>query len=828
MEEYKLEAHPVSKKEAIIQGDCYRITMLTSALVRLEYNSEGVFEDRATQSVLNRDFPVPEFKVVEDEEELVIYTDSLEIHYNRKPFAANGLSIKVVGGGSGWGRNWNYGDEPSDLLGTARTLDGCDGAMKLSDDAYLKGDTPMNEKYSGKVKMEHGIISRKGFAVVDDSHSMALTEDGWVSPRQGDGEDLYFFGYGHRYLESLKDFYYLCGKQPLLPRYAFGNWWSRYHRYTEEEYKELVERFEDEKLPFSVAVVDMDWHIVDDVDPKYGSGWTGYTWNKNFFPDPKGFMSWLHEHNMKITLNVHPADGIRAYEELYPRVAEKMGIDPESEIAVQFDPADPHFMEVYLKDLHHPLEEEGVDFWWLDWQQGGHTAVKGLDPLWMLNHYHYLDSGRDGKRRMTFSRYAGPGSHRYPIGFSGDTVVTWESLDFQPYFTATASNIGYGWWSHDIGGHMLGNRSDVMEARWYELGTFSPVNRLHSTKMSFSGKEPWNFRSEVEQAMGEALRLRHQLLPYIYTMNYLAYKEYRPLIAPMYYDYPENEQAYPVRELSFVEGVSNNQYLFGTDMMVAPITSDQIDILNQGKVKVWIPEGCYHDFFTGLIYKGEKVLWMFRDLNSIPVLVKAGAIIPMQKELFGKDFLKNPDELIIRVYGGEDGHYTHYEDDGETEDYRDGINCCFTEMCFDWENGIFTIEGAKGQKDLIPEKRAYTIDLCGVKESVPKLYAGGKEVEVKYEYEPKMGCVRIHIPKVSVDEKLEVVFGQKLALNDNHTLERVYDLLNQAQGSNLAKESAYQLLRSGKNLADILGELETTNLDKEIGQAVIEIMTADL
>ena len=306
------------------------------------------------------------------------------------------------------------------------------------------------------------------------------------------------------------------------------------------------------------------------------------------------------------------------------------------------------------------------------------------------------------------------------------------------------------------------------------------------------------------------------------------YKEYRPLIAPMYYDYPENEQAYPVRELSFVEGVSNNQYLFGTDMMVAPITSDQIDILNQGKVKVWIPEGCYHDFFTGLIYKGEKVLWMFRDLNSIPVLVKAGAIIPMQKELFGKDFLKNPDELIIRVYGGEDGHYTHYEDDGETEDYRDGINCCFTEMCFDWENGIFTIEGAKGQKDLIPEKRAYTIDLCGVKESVPKLYAGGKEVEVKYEYEPKMGCVRIHIPKVSVDEKLEVVFGQKLALNDNHTLERVYDLLNQAQGSNLAKESAYQLLRSGKNLADILGELETTNLDKEIGQAVIEIMTADL
>ena len=131
MEGYKLEAHPMSRKEAIIQGDCYRIIMLTPALVRLEYNEEGVFEDRATQSILNRNFPVPEFKVVEDENELAIFTDSLEIHYNRKPFAANGLSIKVVGGGGGWGRNWNYGQEPMDLMGTARTLDGCDGIMKL-------------------------------------------------------------------------------------------------------------------------------------------------------------------------------------------------------------------------------------------------------------------------------------------------------------------------------------------------------------------------------------------------------------------------------------------------------------------------------------------------------------------------------------------------------------------------------------------------------------------------------------------------------------------------------------------------------------------------
>ena len=114
---------------------------------------------------------------------------------------------------------------------------------------------------------------------------------------------------------------------------------------------------------------------------------------------------------------------------------------------MEFDLTNPDFVDAYF-DMHHRMEAEGVDFWWLDWQQGGVTRQKGLDPLWMLNHMHYLDSGRGGNWPLTFSRYAGPGSHRYPVGFSGDTIVTWESLAFQPQFTATASNIGYGWGPH--------------------------------------------------------------------------------------------------------------------------------------------------------------------------------------------------------------------------------------------------------------------------------------------------------------------------------------------------------------------------------------------
>ena len=213
--------------------------------------------------------------------------------------------------------------------------------------------------------------------------------------------------------------------------------------------------------------------------------------------------------------------------------------------------------------LHRGLEDDGVDFWWLDWQSGPHSRVAGIDPLWMLNHFHFLDSARDGRRPLTFSRYAGPGSHRYPVGFSGDTVISWASLAFQPYFTATASNIGYGWWSHDIGGHMFGGKDDELATRWVQLGVFSPILRLHSGANPFTAKEPWTFEPAARAVMTEHLRLRHRLVPYLHTMNHRAASEGRPLVEPLYHRWPSADEAYD----------QPNQFLFGSELVVAPLTT---------------------------------------------------------------------------------------------------------------------------------------------------------------------------------------------------------------------------------------------------------------
>lgn len=809
----KLESHPVCSEGTAIGGEKYRITVLTPALVRLEYNENGKFEDRATQSVLNRDFPVPQFQVVESADSLSVYTECLELHYDRKAFTAHGLSIKVNGCGQGWGNTWHYGEEPDDLGGTARTLDLTNGSEVINGPAFFNV-SPVKELTLGKVPIEHGIISRNGFSLVDDSHSMVLTEDGWIEPRKPGIVDIYFFGYGHRYLECLKDFYHLCGKTPLLPRYALGNWWSRYHRYTEEEYKGLVERFEAEKLPFSVAVVDMDWHLVDDVEPKYGSGWTGYTWNKNFFPDPAEFMNWLHGHGMKITLNVHPADGIRAFEEPYKRIAEKMGIDPESEIPVQFDPADPHFMEVYLKDLHHPLEKEGVDFWWLDWQQGTVTKVPGLDPLWMLNHYHYLDSKWKGSRAITFSRYAGVGSHRYPVGFSGDTVISWDTLNFQPYFTNTASNIGYGWWSHDIGGHMMGTRDDELMARWVQYGVFSPINRLHSTDNPFNGKEPWKFDKITQSVMEEYLRLRHSLVPYLYTMNRRAHTEDLPLIQPMYYMEPEQDEAYHVP----------NEYYFGSELLVSPITEPQDPAARAAKAATWLPEGLWADFFDGTVYHGGKMMNLWRGVENIPVLMKAGAIVPMKDMSIFDNSVDNPEHMEVKIFPARDGNFMLWEDAGDTAEDADE-NWVNTQLAF--QSGAkaqFVIGKAMGNLSVLPVKRTWKLVFTAVEKTTVETAADGNILDADVSYCSDTSCLTVEIPAISVDKEICISFPQGLSIAGPGIEERCYKVLDKAQ---IEYDVKADVLDNVKRLGrEAVASLAYMDLNPALFGELCEILTA--
>lgn len=793
MEElYRIKTEGHAEDAAIIQGEKYRFTVLTEEMIRLEYCEDGQFEDRATQCVIDRKFKVPEYQVIENEESLEIITDKIHLVYNKQKFTDYGLSVQVRGNISVYHSIWHFGEEATDLRGTARTLDEADGAIEL----------------------EHGIISRFGYGILDDSRSLVITEDGWVEPRKEDCIDIYFLGYGHEYEHCLKDYYHLTGKTPLLPRYALGNWWSRFYRYNDQEYKALMTRFEKEEIPFSVSVIDMDWHLVD-IDPKYGSGWTGYTWNKELFPDPKEFMTWLHDHGLKVTLNVHPAGGVQAHEEKYKEMAEAMGRDWEKEEPVNFDVTDQKFLKAYFEYLHHPNEEEGVDFWWLDWQQGGLSKIPGLDPLWMLNHYHYLDSGRRGKRRLTFSRYAGMGSHRYPVGFSGDTIISWESLAFQPYFTANASNVGYGWWSHDIGGHMKGYRDEELSTRWIQFGVFSPIMRLHSSNSAFTGKEPWNYNAVSENIMKRYLKLRHEMIPYLYTMNYHASHDGQPLIRPMYYLEPEQPEAYEVP----------NEYYFGTELVVCPITEPTDKAAGTACVKAWIPEGKWYDIFSGLKYDGGRMLELYRSLEDIPVLAKEGAIIPLTDLTEYTNSVENPKELAVKIVPGKKNAFILLEDTGDTcEDKEEN----WAQTKLEWINeNEFIIHPANGNLDVIPKRRTWKMEFYGIADvDNLEVTVGEKAIETERIYDEKRHICQVNIPETEVTEQITISFSKGYLLRENNKPAEIFALLYQAKIEYEVKEKIYAYMKEGKTSSEVLGIMQAMHLPDSVYGMLSEVLLA--
>ena len=707
---FKIDCSPVAKEESVVVRRNTRFTVLTPCLLRVENQKDGNFCDEPTQSVWFRDFSAPKFEVKDDGDTIIIKTTKANFMYCLK--TQKMLRIKLVDGRT----VTDY--KAGNLKGTCRTLDITAGIITLTD----------------------GVCSRGGVAILDDSDTLAIKEDGAILPRDNKESDRYYFAYGNDYIGATTDLYKLTGKVPLIPRYALSNWWSRYKAYTQEEYLSLMDKFKEEEIPITVATVDMDWHWVD-IKSKFGkdshkvtmhknlmefvydvwsTGWTGYSFNTDLFPDPEGFLKKLKDDNYKVTFNIHPSMGVRWFEDQYDEMCRAMGQNPAEKKPVKFDITDKKFTENYFDILHHPFEKMGVDFWWIDWQQGTRTNTPGLDPLWALNHYHFLDNAKDNHRPLILSRFCGAGSQRYPLGFSGDTTQTWASLDFQPGFTATASNIAYPWWSHDIGGHCMGKKDDELYLRWVQLGVFSPVMRLHSTNNEFAGKEPWNYSGPVEKIAKDALRLRHKLLPYIYTMNYRTHMDCRAICEPMYYAYPEDESAYNCK----------NEFFFGTEMIVAPITEHTSADTNLASVNVWIPEGRYTDIFTDRIYEGNQFVRMYRDLDTIPVLAKEGAIIPLSVNDRTND-CSNPAELEILAYRGK-SKFTLYEDDGESLSYKDGK---FLKTAFEIdENGSdvsFTISKEEGDSSVAPAKRTYIIKFKDIVSADVTVTVNGKETEAK-------------------------------------------------------------------------------------------------
>ncbi len=667
---------PVAGQRATVRFRNARFTVLTPQLIRMEWSAENKFEDHASFVFLNRRLPVPKFStgITGSGHTLTIQTASLSLTWSPESpesgFTPDNLSIRLSVDGAAV--TWHPGmDDPENLQGTTRTLDGALGA---------KTREPIGQ----------GLISRTGWALVDDSTRPLFDSsdfrflDGerspwpWVMERPagespGKYVDWYFFGYGHDYRGALGDYVSVAGRIPLPPRFAFGSWWSRYWSYSDQEVDELVQGFHENSTPLDVAVIDMDWHINREQLQAMGAtdqagqslGWTGYTWNKLLFPDPNAFLAKLHNEGLKVTLNLHPASGIQPWEQSYPAMAKAMGIDPSTKQYVPFDPTNKLWATNYFNLVLHPLEKQGIDFWWLDWQQQPTTNLPNVNPTWWLNYLHFTDQQRQGKRPLLFHRWGGLGNHRYQIGFSGDTISVWPSLAFQPWFTATAANVGYAYWSHDIGGHMPGVVNPELYTRWVQFGAFSPILRTHTTKNPDSERRVWAYPEPYSAILRATWQLRYALQPYLYTEARRTYDTGVAFLHPLYYDWPESDAAY----------TSKGEYIFGSQMLAAPVTEPVDAVSGLASEKIWLPEGDWFEWPTGKHFTGPIAIDRSFSIDQIPVYLRAGAIVPMQPAMLYTGE-KPVDPLIVTVWPlapGSTSSYSLYEDSGVSVQYQRGV-----------------------------------------------------------------------------------------------------------------------------------------------------------
>ena len=361
---------------------------------------------------------------------------------------------------------------------------------------------------------------------------------------------------------------------------------------------------------------------------------------------------------------------------------------------------------------------------------------------------------------------------------------------------------------------MRGIKDNELVIRWIQFGVFSPVNRLHSSNNVFFNKEPWHFKEPYRSVFDEFLRLRHKLVPYIYSMNWRVHEDLVPFIVPMYYDYPEAEEAYERK----------NQYMFGSELMVAPITEPSDKSTLSGSVTGWIPPGDWIDFFDGAVYHGGKKgrsLMLSRTIDKCPVFAKAGGIVPMSRK--AENELRNPEEMDILIFAGADGTFTLYEDEGDGFGYESG-KAVRTTMALSFKEGgcVFTLS-PEGDFSVLPGKRYYRLLFRGLSDGAKVLSSTAAVLSSSYDFSTH--TFQVSLAPLSPSEAVEVSLSDAVLYHNEDISSLVLDALLPMQMENMQKSEILALVSSDASLSGKLGSLDALSAPREVKTVIYEMLS---
>ena len=584
--------------------------------------------------------------------------------------------------------------------------------------------------------------------------------------------------YLNDFLGALKDYYYLTGYPPLIPRYALGNWWSRSQNYNDATLKDLIDDFYYKEIPLSIILLDHDWHINSFQNQKIP---TGFTWNYSNFSNPRAMIDYLHSKGLRLGLNIDPSYGIYPYERNYEVICRILNIQPG--VIIPFNVYDFNFTKMYFDYLIKPLIAEGVDFFWLDINE-----VKQQQLLWSLDNYHYVFGGVDYRKRpFIMTRNPNIAEHRYPVTYSGKTVVSWDTLKMIPKYNMLATDNGNTFWAHDIGGYHDGMEDNELYTRFVQLGTFSPILKFGSAGGRFYKREPWNWSFKTFKIAKDYLKLRHSLIPYLYSEAYKYHKEARPLIVPLYYEQPE----------AYDDNIYNTEYFFGSEFFVSPILKSKDYVMNRVIHRFYLPEGIWFDYVTGKKFIGGKQYLSFFKDEDYPVYVKAGAIIPLGHNENLNDTTP-PKNMEIQIFPGKSNSYKLYEDDGISELYKKGYYLLSSiDYTYRKNNYTVIVRPVEGKSGIIPDKRNYKFNFRNTKfANDVEVYVNSTKVPFN-KYTNKTSFI-VEVNDIPTTSQLTVICkGSDIEISAERIfMDDIESIISDLQIKTVVKEKIYNILDS--------------------------------
>lgn len=708
----------ISNKESCIIGNKYRITILTPRLARLEYTPSGKFIDDPTALVINRTFPKTPYGITESETLIQIDTGIFTITYVKdKDFKAG-----------------NFGSNLKAVINNTTI----EWQMNSPQVKNLRGINYSIDSIKDKIILDTGLYSLDGYAVVKDN-TPVLTENDIFIPREEGSKDIYLFMYNKDFDGCLNDYFTLTGYPNLIPRYALGAWWYKNDNYTSKDIISLVDRFNKDNIPISIFLL--------------GDSWRG---NNNYIPsiDLKNVSNYLTQKNIKLGVTINPNLEITKGTNEYNLIS-----NYTNEEKFKFIPLSNEKLGIYLNMFINNLEMQGVELYSIDYNNPNDKI-----DLWKFAHYHHGKIETRGKRGLSLTRNHGIAVHRYPIIWSGKTLVNWTTLNLLPRYNLQGYNVGVSFIAHPIGGYHNGIEEAELYLRYIQFACFSPIFLLASEGGKYYKREPWKWNPIIENDIIYFMNLRYKLIPYIYTESYNYHKTGKGIVKPFYYDYPK-----------ILDDVQyKNQYFFGQTLFVSPITNKKNIVIDRVMKKVFVPDGIWFNLLDGKQYNGTKYYTNFYRDEDYPVFVKAGSIIPMSYNI--KEDI--PSTLELNIYPLNDGTYNLYEDDGITNNYKKGMYM-ITNFSYHYEKDNYTLKISKSEGKNLLSKRNYLLRFKNTK-NIKAVYIEDKSITYNCYYDKNDFIIQINNLIVGRDLEVNIkgenVLVSSIRLINEDIKEILYDL----------------------------------------------------